>query len=265
MIGNRSMRWLRRVIPAKLRHLLREIVYGPRVDEVELVHRLLREGAGGRVMIDVGAHKGAALEAFARDDWHVLAFEPDPDNRDELEEFCRGQENVEIDNRAVSNREADELPWFRSDISSGISSLEAFHESHESAGCVEVTTLARALEQHKIEQVDFLKIDAEGTDLFVLQGFPWDWLKPNVVVCEFENDKTEALGYQFADLANFLVDQGYEILVSEWHPITRYGGSHRWRRFAPYPCELVSTHAWGNLIAVRDADEFSRLRSIAQN
>jgi FkbM family methyltransferase len=256
---------LRRVIPATLRHSLREIVFGPRVDEVELVHRLLREGSDGRVMIDVGAHKGAALEAFARDGWRVVAFEPDPENREELEQFCRGYGNVEIDPRAASNREADELPWFRSDLSSGISSLESFHESHEPAGYVEVTTLARALEQHKVEQVDFLKIDAEGTDLFVLQGFPWDWQKPGVVICEFEDDKTEALGYRFADLADFLVAKGYQILVSEWYPITRYGGRHRWRRYAPYPCALVSPHAWGNLIAVRDADAFEKLRWIAQN
>jgi FkbM family methyltransferase len=265
VIASRSKRWLRRIVPAEVRHLLREIVYGPRVDEVELVHRLLRDGPSGRVMIDVGAHKGAALEAFARDGWQVLAFEPDPDNRDELEEFCRGLGNVEIDRRAVSNREADELPWFRSDLSSGISSLEAFHESHEAAGSVEVTTLARALEQHKIEQVDFLKIDAEGTDLFVLQGYPWNWLKPSVVICEFEDEKTEALGYRFSDLADFLIAQGYEILVSEWYPIMRYGGSHRWRRFVPYPCALVSPHAWGNLIAVRNADDFANLRAIVQS
>jgi FkbM family methyltransferase len=216
-------------------------------------------------MIDVGAHKGAALEAFARDGWQILAFEPDPGNRADLEEFCRRLPNVEIDRRALSNREANELPWFRSEVSSGISSLAAFHESHEPAGCVEVTTLALALEQHKIERVDFLKVDAEGTDLFVLQGFPWNWLKPSVVICEFEDEKTSSLGYRFGDLADFLVAEGYQILVSEWHPIIRYGSNHRWRRFVPYPCELVSPHAWGNLIAVRDTDEFARLRSIAED
>lgn len=263
MIAAQGKRWLRRLLPTAVHHLLREIVYGPRVDEVELVHRLLREGPRGRVMIDVGAHKGAALEAFARDGWRVVAFEPDPDNREELAEFCRSFAGVTIDPRAISNREAGELPWFRSDVSSGISSLAAFHESHRAAGCVEVTTLSLALEHHEVERVDFLKIDAEGTDLFVLQGFPWDRMKPDVVICEFEDEKTEALGYRFCDLANFLVTQGYEILVSEWYPITRYGSPHRWRRFVPYPCQLVNLHAWGNLIAVRGADELARLRSIA--
>jgi FkbM family methyltransferase len=241
------------------------MIYGPRVDEVDLVHQFMREGNPGRVMIDVGAHKGAALEKFAQEDWKVVAFEPDPDNRSELEHFCAKASDVTIDIRAMSNREAPAVPWYRSDQSSGISSLEAFHKSHEPAGEVEITTLAIALEQHGIDHVDFLKVDAEGTDLFVLQGFPWDKMKPDVVVCEFEDDKTEALGYCFHDVADFLVVKGYQILVSEWFPITQYGETHRWRRFVPYPCELVNLHAWGNMIAVQSGDELARLREIAED
>ncbi len=258
----------RRVLPTEVRHLLREMIYGPRVDEVALVHRYFGQpeaDAPPRVMVDVGAHHGASLEAFARDGWNVLAFEPDPANRAELERFCQGMGNVTIDPRALSDRENGEVPWFQSDVSSGISSLQAFHESHESSGCVEVTTLAQALEAHKIERVDFLKIDAEGLDLFVLRGHPWEWLAPEVVVCEFEDDKTTALGYGFRDLADYLVERDYQVLVSEWYPITQYGGTHRWRRYVPYPCELVNVAAWGNLIAVRGHDAFWKLRDLAQS
>ncbi|MCP4037002.1 MAG: FkbM family methyltransferase [bacterium] len=251
-------------MPTKVRHVLREMLHGPRVDEVELVRRFMGPGPQDRVMIDVGAHKGASLEAFAREGWQVVAFEPDPENRAELETCCRDLPNVEVDPRAVSDREAGETPWFRSDVSSGISTLSPFHDSHESAGCVEVTTLTHALAQHKIEQVDFLKIDAEGMDLFVLRGFPWDWLTPEVVVCEFEDEKTEMLGYHFRDLADYLVERDYHVLVSEWYPITAYGKSHRWRRFVPYPCELLDPSAWGNLIAVRSGDDLARLRGVAQ-
>ncbi|MFT5441900.1 MAG: FkbM family methyltransferase [Myxococcota bacterium] len=265
MMSANTKRWLRRVVPAPARHFAREMVYGPRVDEVELVHKFMGKSSQPRVMMDVGAHKGAALEAFARDGWKVLGFEPDPDTRSELEDFCSDKPNVKIDPRALSNRTDDELPWFRSDLSSGISSLSAFHESHEPAGFVTVTTAAKAMEDHKIENVDFLKIDAEGNDLFVLQGFPFEWIKPDVIVCEFEDDKTEALGYNFRDMADFLVGHGYHLLVSEWYPITRYGTSHRWRRYVPYPCELVNLHAWGNIIAVKDVDEFARLRSLSES
>lgn len=255
----------RRLLPTEVRHLLREMVYGPKVDEVALVHRFLKDGPAGRVMLDVGAHHGASLEAFARDGWEVLAFEPDPDNRAELERFCQGKQNITIDARALSDQASGEVPWFGSNLSSGISSLEAFHESHESKGSVEVTTLAQALEYHKIEQVDFLKIDAEGLDLFVLRGYPWEWLAPDVIVCEFEDEKTLPLGYTFRDLADYLTQRDYHVLVSEWYPITQYGGQHRWRRYVPYPCELVNTSAWGNLIAVRGREAFWKLRGLAQS
>ncbi|MDP6979931.1 MAG: FkbM family methyltransferase [Myxococcota bacterium] len=253
----------RRFLPTEVRHLLREMIYGPRVDEVALVHRLLSDGPKERVMVDVGAHHGASLEAFGRDGWNVLAFEPDPDNRAELERTCRGMKNVTIDPRALSDHASDEMPWFQSDVSTGISSLQAFHDSHALTGCVEVTTLAQALEAHKVEQVDFLKIDAEGLDLFVLRGNPWEWLAPQVIVCEFEDEKTNALGYSFRDLADYLVEHDYHVLVSEWYPITQYGGEHRWRRYVPYPCELVNVSAWGNLIAVRVRDTFWKLQDLA--
>jgi FkbM family methyltransferase len=261
---------IKRALPPVLRRRIREFLYGPTIDEVEIVHRFLcDEGLQSevpeRVMLDVGAHHGAALEGFARDGWRVLGFEPDTDNRAVLEGFCRRFPNVEIDPRALAQRIEGERPWFRSDLSSGISSLEAFHESHEPSGCVEVTTLAQAMEEHKVERVDFLKIDAEGTDLFVLQGMPWEWIRPAVVVCEFEDQKTRPLGYDFHALADYLVDKGYLVLVSEWYPIAAYGARHRWRRFASYPCELVNPRAWGNLIAVRSAAELARLTALAKD
>ncbi len=255
----------RRFVPGEVRHLLREMIYGPHVDEVALVHRLLEGGPRGRVMVDVGAHRGASLEAFAHDGWDVLAFEPDPKNRAELERNCRDLESVTIDPRALSDHDSGEVPWFQSDVSTDISSLQAFHDSHTSTGCVEVTTLAQALEAHKVEQVDFLKIDAEGLDRFVLRGYPWEWLAPQVIVCGFEDEKTRALGYTFRDLADDLAQRGYHLLVSEWYPITQYGGEHRWRRYVPYPCELVNVSAWGKLIAVRSRDTFWKLQDLAHS
>jgi hypothetical protein len=85
-----------------------------------------------------------------------------------------------------------------------------------------------------------------------LRGYPWDRSKPRVIVCEFEDAKTRPLGYDYHDLAGFLVARGYRLIVSEWRPIVRYGVQHRWRRFAEYPCELTESAAWGNLIAVTD-------------
>src|SRR3546814_10935540 len=90
------------------------------------------------------------------------------------------------------------------------------------------TTLFRS----DIDGVDFLKVDTEGHDLFVLQGFPWERFRPAVIECEFEDAKTVPLGYTFHDMARFLLAKGYRVLVSEWHPIIRSGVRPDWRRSA---------------------------------
>ena len=45
------------------------------------------------------------------------------------------------------------------------------------------------------------------------------------------------------------MERGYSVLLSEWHPIERYGIRHSWRRLRRYPTE-ISEHAWGNFIAL---------------
>jgi hypothetical protein len=60
------------------------------------------------------------------------------------------------------------------------------------------------------------------------------------------------MGYIFHDLARYLVDKGYTVYVSEWHPIIRYGIRHDWNQLLRYPCELADTKGWGNLLAFRD-------------
>ena len=98
--------------------------------------------------------------------------------------------------------------------------------------------------------------------MFVLKGLDWVRIKPDIVVCEFEDQKTNNLGYNFHDMATFLKDRGYEVLVSEWHPILRYGIAHDWRRLARYPCKLANPEAWGNLIAFREIPDWQNLLAV---
>lgn len=233
-----------------------------RFDEMRLVHALLPKAG---VMFDVGAHTGTALKPFAAEGWRVIAFEPDPTNRRELHKFVDAMPNVTVDPRALSDQPAQDVSFYASEESTGIGSLRGFTEQHREVTRVDVTTLAQALTEHNISAVDFLKIDTEGYDLAVLKGLPWEQVQPRIVVCEFEDSKTKPLGYDFHTLAQFLTDQGYTVLVSEWHPIIRYGIVHDWRRLVPYPCHLSSTTAWGNLIAFRDKPDLSQIKRLVQH
>ncbi len=235
-------------------------------DETLGVAEIFSSQMKGGMMIDVGGHQGSALMPFLNKGWKIFAFEPDEKNRAKLIERLAKHKNkhlVSLDTRCVGNKSQNGVSFFTSEQSTGISGLSAFHETHVEAQKVDITTLTEFFKDKPLPAVDFLKIDTEGHDLFVLQGFPWERCMPAVIECEFEDTKTVPLGYTFHDLACFLVDKGYTVYVSEWHPIIRYGIRHDWRQLLRYPCELADPKGWGNLLAFRQPiDEQALIASV---
>jgi FkbM family methyltransferase len=246
------------------RHLrpLRRAIEGAReIRETEIVFSLLADGERG-LLLDVGAHHGDTLMPFAGAGWDVIAFEPDTANRAVLEQRVAGMPNVTVNPYAVSDR-AGILPLFASAQSTGVSSLTPFTPGHEHTEQVQVVTLADSVSGVVVDRPVVLKIDVEGWEKRVLDGLPWDTLRPTAAIVEFEDAKTRELGYAWDDLAREFADRGYAVLISEWRPVERYGGRHRWRRFARFPGPLADVNAWGNLIAV-EPPLFPRLVTIAR-
>jgi FkbM family methyltransferase len=222
------------------------------VDETKLVSVLFGRASGiNHTMVDVGAHFGGSGRHFVNKEWRIYCFEPDPANREKLIGHFGGKPNVTIDPRAVSDKVQRAKPFFSSAESTGISALHPFRDTHRQTGTVDVTTISAVVEEYRLDGVDFLKVDAEGADFAVLQGVPWDQMRPAVILCEFEDAKTVPLGYRYKDIADFLVGKGYIVYVSEWHPIVRYGVQHDWCRMFRYPGPLQNPEAWGNLLAFR--------------
>ena len=220
------------------------------LDETEVVSKIFAEVSGlGKVMIDVGAHYGSSAKYFADLGWTVHCFEPDPANREKLLKKFGTSATVTVDPRAVGEKAEIGRSFYKSSESTGISSLNPFRDSHEEAGKVDITTVADVIKDRGLTRIDFLKIDVEGWDFAVLKGVPWETMKPEVVECEFEDSKTIKMGVTYRDIANFLVDKGYTVYVSEWHPIIQYGIKHQWYRLKGYPCDLASDQSWGNLVA----------------
>ncbi len=237
------------------------------LDEIRLAFDYLSNRVSNGNMIDVGAHQGGSLIRFARTGWTVHAFEPDAINRERLSARVKdeNQTRVRIDPRAVSDHSQKGATFFRSKQSTGISTLSPFHKTHKECARVDVTTLTDYCNAHSIDKVDFLKIDTEGYDLFVLKGFPWERFKPRLILCEFENLKTENLGYTFDDMAKFLIKLGYRLVVSEWHPVKQYGTKHDWHCLKIYPCKLETNRAWGNILAFRDEEGLVTVKDLVKN
>lgn len=228
------------------------------VDETGVIANLLSTRKDPlHIMLDVGAHFGTSAAFFNALGWTIYCFEPDPGNRAKLVAKFGKSDNITIDSRAVSDRPATGVPFFKSDESTGISGLHAFRDTHREDGRVDVTTVEEIVRDRGIGHVDFLKIDVEGFDFSVLKGVPWDRLKPDVIECEFEDYKTVPLGHTYKDVARYLHDKGYAVYLSEWHPIVRYGTRHDWRRIVRYPGPDLPSDAWGNILAFRQDPGFA--------
>jgi FkbM family methyltransferase len=211
------------------------------------------------VLLDVGAHWGNSLKPYALRGWSVYALEPDPENRRRLVSEWSRFPSVIIDGRAVSQRDGETLPLFTSPVSTGISALAPFHPSHKPTSTATTVRLATFCAEHRIDHIDFLKVDVEGFDLLVLKSHDWQRLRPSVVMCEYEDRKTAPLGHTSSATAAYLANLGYRIVVSEWHPISEYGAHHRWRRAYRANDESIPGDSWGNLIAVSTAEQEVRL------
>ena len=234
-----------------------------RFDEVGVIAKLLAGRGSDGVMIDVGAHAGSSLAPFLALGWTVYAFEPDPDNRARLQARFGSCDRLVVDGRAVSDAPADKVPFYTSKESTGISGLSAFNETHRQTCVVSTTSLSQVVCEHHIKRIDFLKIDVEGFDFMVLKGTPWDEIRPDVILCEFEDRKTTPLGYTSYDMIHYLESLGYVVFVSEWHAVLRYGIQHDWKRLVRYPCHLSAPNGWGNLIALKECPGDSEIRKAA--
>lgn len=222
------------------------------VDEAEIVASLVstRPASPGSVLVDVGAHNGSVTALFLEKGWSVVAYEPDPSNREQFQRRINAHPRVQLSASAVSDKPAESASLFTSSVSTGVSTLAAFHESHKPTAIVGVVTLAEDLRTRRIQQVDFLKVDIEGFDFFALKGFDWKYA-PRFVLYEFEDRKTVPLGYSLADSSGYVADRGYHLVYSVWEPIVEYGTRHRWRGlFSASPSDVAT--CWGNVLCFRD-------------
>ena len=230
--------------------------------EEDLIARCF--GDSGSIMIDVGAAYGNSLDTYFGKGWTIHAFEPDSNNRQRLLDTWPACPRLLVNEEAVCDKSGLTVPFFRSSESAGISGLSAFTAEHRQVGEVMTTTLADYYRKTGLRHVDFLKIDVEGFDKFVLDGFPWESDKPEVILVEFEDAKTAPLGYTAHELADTLIRRGYTVYVSEWLPIVRYGTTHDWRRLVRYSPALKLDTTWGNMIGFLEDPGDDKLRSLAR-
>lgn len=130
----------------------------------------------GMTILDIGAHKGNYSILFARlmhDRGRVLAFEPDPDNYNWIKRNIQvnSYKCIELQQYALSDKEGSATFY----PGNGMGSLVACRSSWRpelQRGPITVRTrmLDNVLNDEHIREVHIIKMDVEGSDLFVLRG-----------------------------------------------------------------------------------------------
>ena len=139
------------------------------------------------VVIDIGANAGFfslyMLSRFPRA--RVFAFEPMPFNFGQLQRYRASYPRFEwhVINQAVSDTtEPLVLHTTKTDGYTTMASVFADPRNQESLS-VETTTLDEVMRAHQLLEIDFLKLDCEGSEYAILYGLPAERLRKIRAMC----------------------------------------------------------------------------------
>jgi FkbM family methyltransferase len=176
--------------------------------EVEFLKSVAREGM---CVVDVGANIGITSVAIAkriRRVGRLHSFEPVPEYLDILKDNISSNRlgNVKVYELAVTDR-VGRAPFYENESSSGI----VFKEGAKKLE-VSTTSIDRFLHDEKIERIDLINMDCEGSELLVLKGAKETLRKNKVkIFCEIHHDFLKQLGHSVGDIVQYL--QGLEFQV----------------------------------------------------
>lgn len=247
---------LKKILPPKLFFYIRE-KFRKNFDEIPIINNFLNYSNG--IMFDVGSCNGSSFMPFLLRGWEVYAFEPDKNNNKTIANYLnKWNLKANLIEKAVSDVE-EVKTFYKSNSSAGIPSLLKFNDNQEVSHELNTITLKNFVKSNKVERIDFLKIDVEGYDLMALKGFDFSLFKPKVIMCEFEDKKTELLGYTIKDMSNFLKDKGYKVIYSIWYPIKEYGIQHDWKKLST-DIKDIEAEDWGNIIGFANEIDFNEFK-----
>lgn len=176
--------------------------------EVKFLESIAKEGMN---VIDVGGHIGISAVAIARKVWKrgsVYSFEPVPEYFDILKKNLSANklENAEAFQLAVSDR-VGTIDFYQRGGFSGI-----IPEAGAKKCKANTTTIDSFLNRQKIERIDLINMDCEGSELLVLEGAKESLQKNQVrIFCEIHHNFLKYLGQSVQRVVQYLQKLGYEV------------------------------------------------------
>jgi FkbM family methyltransferase len=172
----------------------------------------------GRVFLDIGANEGQWTKTLATSYERVIAIEPNPQAWPKLEQNL--PRNVRVIRKAVGSTKGESLlHLFASDRHASLVREESDEHSGIRQGEIKVETIT--VDSLGIDNVDFIKIDTEGSEYEILKGAEQTLrrLHPKLLV-EIHDKESGRLAQQL------LTSLSYRVLVIH-HPM-HIEGSELW-------------------------------------
>jgi FkbM family methyltransferase len=196
--------------------------------------------------VDVGANKGEWSQRVLNSNPAAVLhlFEPSLSAQSFLEQRFANQPHVHLHSVALGDHAGNHVFYEEKHAGETSSLLARVSDPAASEREVVVARLDDTLESQFVQHVDFLKVDAEGFDLFVLRGAEKMLAEGRISVIQFEyNEFWRVAGATIGDAFDLL--EGHDYVVSLLH---RRGLRH------VTPRDFGDFYHYANFVAVsRDA------------
>jgi len=200
-----------------------------RLFEVDETKYLFSQIKPGNICLDVGANVGyytQMLASLVGGNGKVVAVEPIPRNAD-LIKFNRHQnfasEIITVFECAVGSEDKKTVEFLVANVNSSLSTVKSNDDKifRSYVADVEVAqtrnvlcrTLDSIVEEMKLEEIDFLKIDVEGFEFHAFTGFEKTLSntqkKPKLIMVELSSEQLSQFGHSIEDVSQFLKKFGY--------------------------------------------------------
>ena len=182
------------------------------------------------VVIDCGANIGEMSVHWNDYCREIHAFEPIPWTYSVLitnidDNHCT---NIIPHNVALSN-ESKHVDMRFNEQSNDTAKIGVFTRKYKNDVILSVE--CKTLDSYKFEQVDYIKIDAEGHEMFVLEG-AIETIKrfTPIIQCESEEQHLKSQGLTRDDIGKFITSLGYKIYEKD--NLRTFASTHKIRQIA---------------------------------
>ena len=214
---------------------------------------------GGRRLIDVGACMGAMSMPFLAEDWQAVMFEPDARCHQRLTDIINAYPNARLEKAAITVDREGSIP-FHIAGSPGLSGLSSSpYAADIMVAEVRAIKLAQYIADNGWTNADFIKIDAEGHDLAILNSIDFSKVAPRLVMVEFGDTFAGQDRAAIEASVRQMRDRGYRACVVCQRAVGQFD-RHEWGMrlltigVDAVPAMPVGLQLFGNILFFRSDD-----------